>query len=61
MSYPVPGGPSTSELEKVFRFLARTCDVRGISVSTWNPRLDGDGRTERVCMKLLRALLAEEM
>jgi arginase family enzyme len=58
MSYRASGGPSAPELAEVFAHLARTARVVAVSVSTWNPRLDGDGRTRRVCMELLDVLLS---
>ena len=57
MNYPAPGGPSEDELLEAFRYLARTGNVSAVSMSTWNPQLDHDGRTREVCMRLLHALL----
>ncbi len=57
MNYLAPGGPSASELEQVLRYLARTGNVKAVSMSTWNPELDGDGRTREVCMSLLDTVL----
>jgi arginase len=57
MNYPAPDGPSAEELQEAFRYLARTGKVRAISMSTWNPGLDHDGRTREVCMRLLQTLL----
>jgi arginase len=56
MSYRAPGGPSVAELSAVFRGLDRTGRIAAVSVSTWNPGLDQDGRTQAVCLSLLQAL-----
>jgi arginase len=57
MGYPAAGGPSAAELAEVFRYLHSIGRVRAVSVSSWNPALDEDGRTARVCMDALRVLL----
>ncbi len=57
MNFPAPGGPRPDELHEVFRLLADTGKVRAVSMSTWNPKLDGTGETREVCMKLLQTLL----
>lgn len=61
MNYPAPGGPSADELQEVFRYLARTGKVRAVSMSTWNPDLDQEGRTREVCMKSLETLLGKSL
>jgi arginase len=53
MSYPARGGPSAAELREAFRALARKFRIISISVSTWNPHLDRNGRTRAVCLSLL--------
>ena len=58
MSYLAPGGPRAEELGKVFRRIAQTGQVQAISVSTWNPELDEDGRSKETTMKLLQELVA---
>lgn len=55
-NYLAQGGPSASELAEVFAHLANTNRVAAISVSSWNPNLDADGQTKRVCMELLDVL-----
>ena len=60
MSYPAPGGPSLAEAQAVFRQLAQTCQIVGVSLSTWNFERDTDGHTQEVCMKLLFDLIGEE-
>lgn len=57
VSYPASGGPSISDLEEVFKTLAESGKVQAVSVSTWNPDLDVDDETSRVCMMLLAVLL----
>jgi arginase len=56
MNYPVSGGPDESQLELVFNHMAQTGCVAAISMSSWNPELDKDGRSRSVSMKLLGEL-----
>lgn len=56
MSYVAEGGPRAEELGKVFRHLAQTGQVKAISVSSWNPKLDEDGHSKDVIMNLLQEL-----
>jgi arginase len=57
MNYRTPGGPSVAVLRKVFRQLAATGRIRAVSMSTWNPELDHDGRSRQASMDLLNELL----
>jgi len=57
MNYLAPGGPLVTELQEVFRFLAQTGRIVAVSVSTWNPSLDKDERSQRVSMELLCTLI----
>jgi len=57
MSYVAPGGPRASELEHVFRFLARTGQIVGVSMCTWTPELDEGKKSEAASMRLLKILL----
>jgi len=57
MSYPAAGGPSAGDLQTVMKHLKRTEKVAAISVSTWNPKMDEDGRSRSVCMGLLNTLI----
>lgn len=57
MNYLTAGGPTVEELRRVFAFLAESGQVAAVSVSSWNPELDEDGRTQRVVMSLLETLL----
>jgi arginase len=60
-NYPAPGGPSSSTLDAVFRRLAESGQVAAVSLSSWNPRLDNDGGSQKVCMSLLETLVRGEM
>jgi arginase len=57
-NYPAPGGPSSSVLGAVFGRLARSGQVVAVSVSSWNPKLDEDGGSQKVCMSLLEVLIS---
>ena len=56
-NYPAPGGPSVSNLRRVFDHLAATGKITAISMSTWNPELDHEGKSKRTSMDLLAALM----
>lgn len=58
MNYVAQGGPRAEELGQVFRHLAQTGLVRAISVSSWNPELDGDGRSKETILGLLQELVS---
>jgi len=57
MNYPAAGGPSAENLQTVMRHLGRTERIAAVSVSAWNPQMDKDGHSRRVCMELLDELL----
>jgi arginase len=57
MNYLAAGGPSTKELQTVIKHLNRTEKIAAVSVSTWNPKMDKDGRSRAACMGLLHALI----
>ena len=57
MNYPAPGGPSAETVRKVFQHLASTGNIAAVSMSTWNPDLDENGRSRTICMELLNELL----
>ncbi len=57
MSYLTEGGPRAAELTPIFRHLAQTGQIVTVSLSTWNPKLDVDGRSQETCMQLLQELL----
>jgi arginase len=58
MNYPVAGGPSSSQLIEVFGFIAGTGRLAAVSLSSWNPELDQDGRSRAASLELLRVLIA---
>ncbi len=55
--YPAPGGLRAAELDDVFRALAASHQVAAITLSTWSPDLDPDGRCRELCLGLLSSLL----
>ncbi len=55
--YPAPGGLRATAIEKVFRDLATRSQIAAVSLSTWSPKLDRDGTTRDLCLKLLAVLL----
>lgn len=57
MNYPAAGGPSVKELQAVMKHLSRTENIAAVSVSTWNPKMDKDGQSRKVCMGLLDTLI----
>ena len=57
MNYAAPGGPSADLMAQVFDYLAQSGRVAAVSVSTWNPELDTDGRSRQTVMALLPRLL----
>lgn len=57
MNYPASGGPSIRELRDVFLRLSGSGRILAVSVSTWNPQLDGAKRSWNVCMSLLDDLI----
>lgn len=58
MNYPAPGGPSSELLRDVFRRLASSGQVAAVSLSAWNPEMDGAERTGKLVMSLLDELAA---
>jgi arginase len=59
MSYRAEGGPSVADLKTLFRSLAQTGRIACVSMTTWNPDLDTDGRSQAVCMELLTCLIEQ--
>jgi arginase family enzyme len=57
MNYVAAGGPSAAELDLVFEHLSQSGKLAAVSVSTWNPRLDPDGKSRKVCNQLLDTLI----
>ncbi len=56
VSYPAPGGPPAKLMRQVFRRLAESDQIVGVSLSSWNPELDPDGRSRDLSMELLSIL-----
>lgn len=56
-NYPAGGGPSAAELNTVFESLALTDRLAAVSICTWNPELDRDGRSRQTSMRLLKTLV----
>ena len=59
LNYPAAEEPTAALLHTAFGRLAETGRVAAVSVSTWNPDLDPDGKSEAVSMDLLRTLVGE--
>jgi arginase len=57
MNYLTAGGPSATELQTVMKHLRRTGKIAAVSMSTWNPKMDIDGQSRKVCMGLLDSLI----
>ena len=57
MNYPTAGGPGVVESGEVFSYLRETGQIAAVSMSTWNPELDQDGRSQALLMKLLTELI----
>jgi arginase len=58
VGYPAKGGISADDLHAVFRYLARNGNIIAVSVASWDPQKDVDGKSRQVCMELLHTLLA---
>lgn len=56
VSYPAEGGPSSIVLRQVFERLAESGQVVALSLSSWNPELDPDGRSRDLSLDLLSVL-----
>ncbi len=59
-NYPAPGGSSESTIRSVFKFLSLNENIVAVTLSTWNPSLDINKKTEKVCMSFLQTLLGNE-
>jgi arginase len=59
MSYRAAGGPTSDELRAVFQSLSQTGQIIAVSMTTWTPQLDEDGRSQAVCMGLLQSLIGQ--
>ena len=58
VSYPAEGGPRSGELSAVFTHLNQTAKIVAVSMSAWNPRMDGAEKSQAICMKLLSDLIS---
>jgi arginase len=59
MMFPAAGGPSLAEARAVMESLAATGRVAAVSMTVWDFGQDVDGRTERVCTRLLESLVGD--
>ncbi len=59
VGYPAKGGISADDLHEVFRYLACSVKIIAVSMGSWDPRKDTDGKSQRTCMNLLDTLLGE--
>ena len=55
-NYPAPGGIRADDLREVFKYLADTGLICGISLSSWAPDLPGAEQSKDVCLALLDVL-----
>jgi len=60
MNYVATGGPSAADLVLVFEHLSQSGRLAAVSMSTWNPGLDTDGKSREVCMQLLDTLIGSQ-
>ncbi len=56
-NYPAMGGASKDELNCLFTHLKTHHNICAITVSTWNPYLDKDGKTKKTCLDLLNTFI----
>jgi arginase len=59
MSYRAAGGPSLADLRGVFQSLSQTKQIVAVSMTTWAPQLDEDGRSRAACVELLQLLIGQ--
>ena len=55
-NYLAPGGPASKVIDAVFKRISQSGNLAAVSMSTWNPTLDTDKKSETVSMTLLRTL-----
>ncbi len=58
--YPVRGGPSSRTMGDVFRRIASSGRVAGVSMTTWHPDTDLDGSAREICMSTLDTLVGAQ-
>ena len=56
-NYPARGGPPSAVMKSVFNRLAQSEQVIAVSISSWNPKLDKDQKSQNISMSLLRTLI----
>ncbi len=56
-NYLAPGGPPLDDFHAVFKRLRETGRIAAISVTGWNPEMDGAEQTKRVCLELTDLLI----
>lgn len=59
MRYLAKGGPTVDEMAQVFRHLAKTGQIAAVSVSAWNPAMEGAARSQENSLMLLNTLLEQ--
>lgn len=57
VGYPAEGGISASDLHEVFRYLAQSGNIIAVTVGSWDPQKDTDGKSQQACLELLETLL----
>jgi len=57
MNYLASGGPRADQVQAVFQHLASSHQIVAASLSSWNPELDKDGRTEQICLQVFSELI----
>jgi arginase len=57
VTHPVSGGPSVAAVCEMADALRRRHDIVAVSMTTWMPGADADGRTERASRAVLEALM----
>lgn len=57
-NYPVSGGPRASDVQTIFRKLADSHHIAAASLSSWNPAMDNNKQSQKICMELLNILVS---
>jgi arginase len=58
MKYLANGGPAPGMLQRVFQYLANSGQIAAVSLTTWTPELDVDGRSQAAALELLQTLIS---
>jgi arginase family enzyme len=53
---PVPGGLSIADAEAIVRATVGRFRLRAATLATFNPELDGDGRTSQLALRLMEII-----